>query len=75
MIWLKIGDENTKFFQAYARGRKVANTIWDMKDESGEMVSSFEGLEKLGVDQFQTLYKSQAGMTLVEIIQLAQHFP
>ena len=26
-IWLKSSDENTKLFQAYARGRKMANTI------------------------------------------------
>lgn len=51
-IWLKSGDENTKLFQAYAWGRKVANTIWDMMDEAGEKVSSFKGLEKLGVDHF-----------------------
>lgn len=46
-----------------------------MKDEADEKVSSFEGLEKLGVEHFQTLYKAQAGSTLEEIIQLEQHFP
>ena len=51
-IWLKSGDENTKKNQAYAWGRKAANTIWDMKDEAGEKVSSFEGLAKLGVGHF-----------------------
>jgi len=26
-LWLQSGDENTKLFQAYAKGKKMANTI------------------------------------------------
>ena len=33
-IWLECGDENNKFFHAYARGRKAANTLWCLKDEA-----------------------------------------
>jgi len=28
-IWLKAGDDSTRFFQNYAKGRKVSNTIWN----------------------------------------------
>lgn len=56
-IWLEKGDDNTKFFQAYAKGRKSANTIWHLKDEEGREVSSFEGLSQLGVKHFQNLFK------------------
>ena len=56
-IWLQCGDENTKFFQAYAKGRKCSNTIWELPSAEGEMVSSFEGLAALGVDHFGTLFK------------------
>ena len=75
VIFLASGDENTKFFHAYARGRKVQNTIWEMKDGAGEIVSSFEGLAKLGVEAFQSLFKAPTGSSLAEIIQLAQTFP
>jgi len=28
--WLKAGDENSRFFHSYAKGIKVANTIWNL---------------------------------------------
>lgn len=31
-LWLKFGDENTKFFQLYAKGRQLKNTIWSLSD-------------------------------------------
>eukprot|EP00253_Pinus_taeda_P009499 PITA_09499 len=31
-IWLKAGDENMRFFHNYAKGRKSANTIWNLKN-------------------------------------------
>lgn len=30
-IWLKVGDENTRFFHNYAKGRKNSNKIWKLK--------------------------------------------
>jgi hypothetical protein len=49
----------------------VVNTIWDMRNDVDVKVSSFEGLENLGVEHFQSLYKARIGSTLAEIIQLA----
>ena len=34
-IWLACGDENTKKFHAYAKGRKAVNTIWILEDDRG----------------------------------------
>jgi hypothetical protein len=55
-LWLHSGDENTKFFQAYAKGRKLANTIWGLKDPSGQQLTSFKDLAQLGSQHFQTLF-------------------
>ena len=74
-LWLSCGDENTKFFQAFARGRKIVNTIWDLRDWVGEEVSSFEGLAKLGTEHFCELFKAQEGSSIAEIVQVDRLFP
>eukprot|EP00253_Pinus_taeda_P033361 PITA_33361 len=74
-IWLKAGDENTKFFHNYAKGRKSANTIWKLKDQNGREASSFEDLSRMGKAHFQNLFTAQGGITLAEIIRTTQCFP
>jgi hypothetical protein len=39
--WLSNGDENTKFFHAYAKGQKATNTIWSLKNYEGRTVIIF----------------------------------
>ena len=34
-LWLECGDENTKKFHAYVKGRKALNTIWCLEDDRG----------------------------------------
>eukprot|EP00253_Pinus_taeda_P027771 PITA_27771 len=74
-IWLKAGDENTNFFHNYAKGRKNANTIWKLRDQNGREASSFEDLSRMGKAHFQNLFTAQGGITLAEIIRIAQCFP
>eukprot|EP00253_Pinus_taeda_P008946 PITA_08946 len=74
-IWLKAGDENTKFFHNYAKGRKIANTIWKLKDPEGRDVSSFEALSTMGKNHFKSLFSDPGGVSLAEIIRTAQSFP
>ena len=70
-IWLDCGDDNTKFFHAYARGRKVANTIWSLQDEVGTTHVSFEDKARCGVNHFQLLFKAPQQATIEEVIRMA----
>ena len=74
-IWLQCGAENTKKFQAYAKGRKFSNSIWEMPSAEGEPVSNFDGLADMGVKYFGDLYSVQSGATIAEVIRVAQLFP
>jgi len=72
---LKVGDENSKFFQNYAKGRKVANTIWNLPLPEGGLADSFNKLSQLGTSHFRSIYRSPPSINLVEIINVANHFP
>lgn len=74
-IWLLAGDDNTKFFHNYAKGRKVSNTIWNLPLPDGGMVDTFNKLSLLGTSHFQNLYKTPPGSNLADIIQVDGHFP
>ena len=74
-IWLECGDDNTKKIHAYARGRKVANTIWSLQDEEGTSHVYFEEKARCGVNHFQHLFKAPLQASIEEVIRLAQMFP
>ena len=74
-IWLQAGDENSKFFQNYAKGRKNTNTIWEMKKANGDIALSFEDLATEGVNYFKHLFKAPGEATIAEVIRVAQVFP
>ena len=72
---MECGDDNTKFFHAYARGRKATNTIWRLQDEEGSTHVTFEDKARCGVNHFQQLFKAPQQATIEEVIKLAQMFP
>jgi len=73
-IWLKAGDDNTRFFQNYAKGRKVYNTIWNLPMPEGGYADSFNKLAHLGTSHFRNLYKCPHEANLPDIINVAGHF-
>ncbi|XP_062112653.1 uncharacterized protein LOC133823820 [Humulus lupulus] len=57
-IWLKEGDNNSKFFHASARTRQRRNQICSLRNDRGVVVGWEDGLQDLIVNYFQTLFKS-----------------
>ena len=67
-IWMECGDDNTKFFQAFANGRKQQKTIWELKKENNETTNTFEDLEKTGKKYFENIFKEDQQATISEVI-------
>lgn len=74
-IWLKKGDDNTKFYHKFVNGCKAINTIWKLAREQGELVNTFPRLAVMATSHFRNIYKTPPNATLAEIMRTAQLFP
>jgi hypothetical protein len=74
-LWIKEGDNNTKFFHQFANYRRNLNTIWEIKDEEGNVAVSFEDKAKLGVIFFSNLFSAPPGCPIQEIMEVVGKFP
>ena len=68
------GDDKTKFFQAFAKGRKQQNTIWELKKENNEIANTFEDLAEIGKNYFENIFKENHQATIAEVIWILQCF-
>jgi len=53
----------------------MTNTIWEIKDKRGSLVSLFEDMVEDGKDYFCNLFKAPSSFPLNEIIKLTPLFP
>jgi hypothetical protein len=74
-IWLKVGDDNTKFFHHFAKPRKNINSIWKITKEDDTLVENFPDIAVEGVRYFQNPFKEDNHGTIDAIISLSNFFP
>lgn len=63
-MWLKEGDQNTKFFHAAVKNRRSVNQIKRLQNKDGMLVDWISGLEGVMIDYFNELFTAsrQIGM-------------
>ena len=72
---MECGDDNTKFFQDFAKGRKQQNTIWELKKENNETATTFEDLAETGKNYFENIFKENQQATIAKVIRISHFFP
>jgi len=74
-LWIKEGDNNTKFFHQFANYRRNLNTIWEIRDELGNVIVSFEEKAKIEVNFFNNLFPAPPGCPIQEILEVVGKLP
>jgi hypothetical protein len=74
-IWIREGDNNTNFFHKFASYRRIVNSIWEIKNQNGHLVSSIEDIAEVGKGFFSNLFKELVGSSISKIIKVIKLFP
>jgi hypothetical protein len=73
--WLKEGDNNSKLFHRSAHFQNNLNSIVEIKDKDGVVVSSHEEIAEAEKSYFYNHFKELAGCPIIEIINVIDLFP
>jgi hypothetical protein len=63
-LWLQAGDNNTKLFHHFSNHGRNLNTIWEIKNEEGSMVSSFQEKAEGGARYFEKPFHTPVGFPI-----------
>lgn len=59
VYWLAEGDQNSKFFHAYASARKKSNEIRQLRTDEGDLVTNKERMSLIIVDYFRSIISAE----------------
>ncbi|XP_010451584.1 PREDICTED: uncharacterized protein LOC104733725 [Camelina sativa] len=68
-FWLRVGDKNTKYFQASTKQRRVRNRIIGLFGDDDAWIESPSGMENIATKYFEGLFKKVDGGGISEVLQ------
>uniref|UniRef100_A0A803NXE1 Endonuclease/exonuclease/phosphatase family protein n=1 Tax=Cannabis sativa TaxID=3483 RepID=A0A803NXE1_CANSA len=70
-LWLREGDQNTRYFYAATSSRRKNNFIHELKDETGSWVHWGSGLSQVMVDYYTDIFHSK-GSNYAKVLDVIQ---
>jgi hypothetical protein len=74
-IWIKSGDQNTKFFHQFASFRRNNKHIWEVLDENGQVHFGQEALKKEANRHFKSFFEESGHSTINDQVLSARLYP
>ncbi|XP_023634340.1 uncharacterized protein LOC111829476 [Capsella rubella] len=68
-LWMRVGDQNTKFFHAQTKQRQARNRIVGLFNEAGMWITEDTGIQEVAVLYFTDLFTSTNPMDFEEALQ------
>ena len=73
VIWLDLGDRNTKLFHQFANDRRVQNLIWEINGMDVAMVSDSNGIKLEAIKHFHILFSHPGKTSIVDQMNTVRH--
>jgi hypothetical protein len=70
--WLQHGDKNTNYFHMKANIRRKKNRIESITDTQGQIQHEDDKIEKVFLDHFQNIFKSQVTCNISEAVKVVE---
>jgi exonuclease III len=74
-IWIKSGDNNTKFFHNYASHSRIRKHVWEITDENGYTITEQGAIKEKAVYYFKFFYKAPIIPNTIEQVKVIDLFP
>lgn len=55
-LWIDCGNLNTIFFHRFTNQRRITNSIWDLEDDMGQIISSHKDLSVVAMKHFKYVF-------------------
>lgn len=69
VLWLRVGDKNTRFFHLNTKQRRSFNRITAICDDTGKISTSEEEIQKIFINYFTDLYSLNTDRSTEEIMK------
>jgi len=75
VIWIRSGDNNTKFFHKVASHNRNQKHVWEIKDGNGILLTDQGAIRAEAVGYYKHLFEAQSKINITDQIKISSLYP